>query len=63
MKYYLPGKSGLRVSELALGTMTFGTGWVQGSTHAEAKQMLDLYLERGGHLTANYPASRVWLFR
>ena len=27
MKYYLPGKSGLRVSELALGTMTFGTDW------------------------------------
>ena len=43
MKYYLPGKSGLRVSELALGTMTFGTDWGWGSTQAEAKQLLDLY--------------------
>jgi len=49
MKYYLLGKSGLRVSELALGTMTFGTDWGWGSTQAEAKQMLDLYLERGGN--------------
>ena len=32
MKYYLLGKSGLRVSELALGTMTFGTDWGWGST-------------------------------
>ena len=35
----MPGKSGLRVSELALGTMTFGTDWWWGSTQAEAKQM------------------------
>ena len=55
MKYYLLGKSGLRVSELALGTMTFGTDWGWGSTQVEAKQMLDLYLERGGNFidTAN----------
>jgi len=32
MKYYLLGKSGLRVSELALGTMSFGTDWGWGST-------------------------------
>ena len=34
MKYYLLGKSGLRVSELALGTMTFGTDWGWGSTQS-----------------------------
>ena len=27
MRYKLLGKSGLRVSELALGTMTFGNDW------------------------------------
>ncbi len=27
MKYMLLGRSGLRVSELALGTMTFGEDW------------------------------------
>ena len=29
MNYKLLGKSGLRVSELALGTMTFGEDWGQ----------------------------------
>ncbi len=31
MKYKLLGKSGLRVSEAALGTMTFGDDWGWGS--------------------------------
>jgi aryl-alcohol dehydrogenase-like predicted oxidoreductase len=31
MRYKLLGRSGLRVSELALGTMTFGTDWGWGS--------------------------------
>jgi len=31
MKYSLLGKSGLRVSELALGAMTFGTEWGLGN--------------------------------
>jgi aryl-alcohol dehydrogenase-like predicted oxidoreductase len=55
--YRLLGRSGLRVSPLSLGTMTFGLppgGW--GSTDAEAKAMVDLYLERGGNFldTANF---------
>lgn len=48
--YRLLGRSGLRVSPLALGTMTFrvGTGsW--GSSDDEARQMVDTYLERGGN--------------
>jgi aryl-alcohol dehydrogenase-like predicted oxidoreductase len=49
MKYYLLGKSGLRVSELALGTMTFGTDWGWGAAPDEARKMLDIYLERGGN--------------
>ena len=42
MKYYLPGKSGLRVSELALGTMTFGTDWGWGS--AQSSRIYNHYL-------------------
>ncbi len=55
MKYYLLGKSGLRVSELALGTMTFGTEYGWGTDINEARKMLDLYIENGGNFvdTAN----------
>lgn len=42
------GRSGLRVSELCLGTMTFGTpGW--GCDEAEALRLIDRYLEAGGN--------------
>ena len=55
MKYSLLGKSGLRVSELALGAMTFGTEWGWGTEKNEARKMLDLYLDNGGNFvdTAN----------
>jgi aryl-alcohol dehydrogenase-like predicted oxidoreductase len=57
--YRLLGRSGLRVSPLSLGTMTFGVtgGW--GSSDAEAKSIFDLYAERGGNFidTANFYAS------
>lgn len=48
--YRLLGRSGLRVSPLALGTMTFRVGggsW--GSTDEEARQMVDMYVDRGGN--------------
>lgn len=46
--YRLLGRSGLRVSPLTLGTMTFAAGdW--GSTDEEAARMLDIYVERGGN--------------
>jgi hypothetical protein len=50
MKYRLLGKSGLRVSEAALGTMTFGDelGW--GSPKAEAQKVYETYSETGGYL-------------
>jgi aryl-alcohol dehydrogenase-like predicted oxidoreductase len=53
--YRLLGRSGLRVSPLALGTMTFGTDWGWGSDRDEAKRILDAYLDRGGNFidTAN----------
>src|SRR6267378_1284335 len=55
MRYYLLGKSGLRVSELALGAMSFGTDWGWGSEINEARKMLDLYVDNGGNFvdTAN----------
>src|SRR3982074_1063280 len=55
MKYYLLGKSGLRVSELAFGTMSFGTEWGWGTEINEARKMLDLYIDNGGNFvdTAN----------
>jgi aryl-alcohol dehydrogenase-like predicted oxidoreductase len=45
--YRLLGRSGLRVSPLALGTMTFGAVW--GSEEAESQQIFDAYVERGGN--------------
>src|ERR1700724_1781658 len=56
MKNYLLGKSGLRVSELALGAMSFGTEWGWGIEINEARKMLDLYIDNGGNFvdTANF---------
>ncbi len=53
--YRLLGRSGLRVSPLSLGAMTFGTDWGWGADEAEARRMFDLYLDRGGNFidTAN----------
>lgn len=46
--YYTLGRSGLRVSRLALGTMTFAQpGW--GCDDEAAGQILDTYLEAGGN--------------
>ena len=54
--YRLLGRSGLRVSPLSLGTMTFRTGSDWGSSDEEARQIVDTYLERGGNFidTANF---------
>ena len=49
MRYKLLGKSGLRVSELALGTMTFGEDWGFGASAEECKKQLATYVERGGN--------------
>ena len=55
MRYKLLGHSGLRVSELALGTMTFGREWGWGATKKESRKMFDMYAEAGGNFldTAN----------
>src|SRR5205807_369388 len=55
MKYRLLGNSGLRVSEAALGTMTFGEEWGWGAGKDEAKKVYDAFREAGGNFidTAN----------
>jgi aryl-alcohol dehydrogenase-like predicted oxidoreductase len=56
MKYRLLGKSGLRVSEASLGTMTFGDEWGWGSPKDEAQKVYETYREAGGNFidTANF---------
>jgi aryl-alcohol dehydrogenase-like predicted oxidoreductase len=55
MRYKLLGRSGLRVSELALGTMTFGTDWGWGADWETSKQIFEAYATAGGNFidTAN----------
>lgn len=55
MRYKLLGKSGLRVSELALGTMTFGEEWGWGASKQVSQQIFDAYANAGGNFidTAN----------
>ncbi len=55
MNYKLFGRTGLRVSELCLGTMTFGTEWGWGSEYDSAKQVFEAYANAGGNFidTAN----------
>jgi aryl-alcohol dehydrogenase-like predicted oxidoreductase len=48
-RYALLGKSGLRVSPLCLGTMTFGTDWGWGAPKETAYAILNRYLEAGGN--------------
>jgi aryl-alcohol dehydrogenase-like predicted oxidoreductase len=55
MRYKLLGRSGLRVSELALGTMTFGEEWGWGASKEESRGVFDGYAAAGGNFvdTAN----------
>ena len=47
--YRLLGRSGLRVSPLSLGTMTFGSDWGWGADEDEARRLFDTYVDRGGN--------------
>lgn len=64
--YYTLGHTGLRVSRLALGTMTFGTDWGWGADQTAAHAIFDRYLAAGGNVfdTADLytnGASEQWL--
>jgi aryl-alcohol dehydrogenase-like predicted oxidoreductase len=50
MRYTLLGRSGLRVSEVALGTMTFGETWGWGASQEECRRIFDAFAEAGGNL-------------
>ncbi len=49
MRYRIFGRTGLRVSSLALGTGNFGTGWGYASSREEAKVVFDGYRNAGGN--------------
>jgi aryl-alcohol dehydrogenase-like predicted oxidoreductase len=49
MRYQLLGSSGLRVSELALGTMTFGEDWGWGADKETSRRIFELYVDAGGN--------------
>ena len=55
MNYQLLGRSGLRVSDLCLGTMTFGDDWGWGAAKDQARKIYDAFREAGGNFidTAN----------
>jgi aryl-alcohol dehydrogenase-like predicted oxidoreductase len=54
-QYQLFGRTGLRVSPLCLGTMTFGTVWGWGADEKTSANMLAAYADKGGNFldTAN----------
>jgi aryl-alcohol dehydrogenase-like predicted oxidoreductase len=49
MNYRLLGNSGLRVSEVALGAMTFGTDWGWGAGRDEARKIYEVFRKAGGN--------------
>ena len=61
MKYKLLGKSGLKVSELALGAMTFGTEMGFGVDKDESRKVYEAFREEGGNFidTANLEINKM----
>lgn len=58
MKYRYFGKTGIKVSEIALGCMTFETGYSKNISEQSAFEILDSYVEYGGNffdMADNYP--------
>jgi aryl-alcohol dehydrogenase-like predicted oxidoreductase len=49
MRYKLLGRSGLRVSEVALGTMTFGDAWGWGAPKDESRRIFEAFMDAGGN--------------
>ncbi len=49
MRYRLLGRSGIRVSELCLGTMTFGDDWGWGAPKDTCARILDSFADAGGN--------------
>jgi aryl-alcohol dehydrogenase-like predicted oxidoreductase len=49
-QYYTLGNSGLRVSRLGFGAMTFGTEWGWGADKEVSRDLFNTYIEKGGNL-------------
>lgn len=49
MKYTTFGKTGLQVSQVALGTGNFGTGWGHGADPDASRAVFNAYAEAGGN--------------
>jgi aryl-alcohol dehydrogenase-like predicted oxidoreductase len=61
--YVTLGKSGLRVSPMCLGAMTFGEDWGWGSSVPDTQAILDRFLERGttvARVALAWPMWRNW---
>jgi aryl-alcohol dehydrogenase-like predicted oxidoreductase len=57
LRYQLLGHSGLRVSGLCLGTMTFGETWGWGASKDESRKQFEMFAEAGGNfidMSVNY---------
>jgi aryl-alcohol dehydrogenase-like predicted oxidoreductase len=56
VRYKLFGRTGLRVSEVCLGTMTFGEDWGWGASREESQKIFDAFVSAGGNFidTANH---------
>src|ERR1700731_2431249 len=56
MRYKLLGNSGLRVSEMCLGTMTFGEDWGWGTPKDDSRKIYEAFRDAGGNFfdTANF---------
>jgi aryl-alcohol dehydrogenase-like predicted oxidoreductase len=56
LRYRLLGNSGLRVSELCLGTMTFGEDWGWGTEKNDSRKIYEAFRDAGGNFfdTANF---------
>jgi aryl-alcohol dehydrogenase-like predicted oxidoreductase len=50
MRYRLLGKTGVRISEVALGTMTFGEDWGWGASPEVSGRILDRFADAGGNV-------------
>ena len=64
--YRLLGRSGLRVSPLALGGAAFGEEWGWGTNREESRRIFDAYADRGGNFidtsnVYNDGTSETWL--
>lgn len=57
MSYKLLSPNGLRVSEICLGTMSFGDAWDFGADEKESHRILASYSEAGGNFIDTRPST------